>query len=102
MRPEHEVREMTPDQTEPCADGGYDCEAALRELYVYLDGHLTIERRTTIKAHIDMCSPCFSAFSFETDLRQVVSLRCADEVPEALRLKIADALRGEIEGGPFG
>ena len=93
---------MTPDQSDPCVDGGHDCEAALRELYVYLDGQLTVERRTTIKAHIDLCSPCFDTFTFETELRQVVSRRCADEVPEALRERIADAIRGEIDNGPGG
>ncbi len=93
---------MTSDQPDPSADDGRcDCTAALQALYFYLDGHLTIERRTTIKTHIDLCSPCFAAFSFETELRQVVSHRCTDEVPEALRARIADAIRGEIGGGSF-
>ncbi len=94
---------MTSDQPDPCADGGGgDCTAALEALYIYLDGQLTIERRTTIKTHIDLCSPCFDAFSFETELRQVVSRRCTDEVPEALKARIADAIRGELGGGPIG
>ncbi len=86
------------DQPDPCGEFELsDCHGALEALYVYLDGHLTIERRTTIKAHIDYCSPCLETFSFEAELRQVVSRRCCDEVPESLRLRIADALRIEIE-----
>lgn len=82
---------------DPCADFESDeCQRALAELYHYLDGQLTIERRTTIRAHIDLCSPCLHAFSFETELRQVVAQRCRDEVPETLRLRIAEVIRTEI------
>ena len=72
-----------------------DCQRALSELYHYLDGQLTVERRTTIKAHIDLCSPCLRAYSFEEELRVVVSERCRDEVPGDLR----DRIRRMIEGG---
>jgi mycothiol system anti-sigma-R factor len=65
------------------------CEDALQELYVYLDGELTPEKRTEIKHHLDDCSPCFEAFDFEAELRMVISKRCRDEVPEALRDRIA-------------
>ncbi len=82
---------------DPCADSGSDeCQKALAELYHYLDGHLTVERRVTIKSHIDLCSPCLQAFSFETELRQVVSQRCRDEVPESLKFRIAEVIRTEI------
>ncbi len=84
-----------------CSGMSHDeCQEALRQLYSYLDGQLTIERRTVIKTHIEYCSPCMESYSFETELRQVVSLRCSDQVPEALRRRIADAIRGEIERGP--
>lgn len=73
-----------------------ECQQALAELYHYLDGQLTLERRTTITAHIDLCSPCLRAFSFETELRQVVAERCTDEVPDALRLRIAEVIRAEV------
>lgn len=73
-----------------------ECQQALSQLYHYLDGQLTVERRTTIAAHIELCSPCLRAFSFETELRQVVATRCTDEVPETLRLRIAEVIQREI------
>ena len=77
--------------------GGHDhsatpCEEALQELYVYLDGELTEEKRTVIRGHLDDCNPCFEAFDFEAELRIVISARCRDEVPESLRDRIAQQL----------
>ena len=87
-----------PEQTsDPCA-GDANCQEALAELYTYLDGELTIERRTLIRTHLDLCLPCGDRYTFETELRQVVSMRCQESVPESLRLRIADALRRELEG----
>lgn len=68
------------------------CADALEELYVYLDGELTDEKRSTIRHHLDDCNPCFEAFDFEAELRIVISTRCRDEVPESLRTRIAQQL----------
>lgn len=70
------------------------CEAALHELYLYLDGELTEQKRTDIRGHLDDCNPCFEAFDFEAELRIVISKRCRDEVPESLRQRIAQQLPG--------
>ena len=88
--------DTTPDD-DPCG-GTPDCERALAELYTYLDGELTLERRTVIKTHIEVCSPCFDRYSFESELRQVVSIRCQEQVPDELRARIVEALRRELEG----
>jgi mycothiol system anti-sigma-R factor len=83
--------------SDPCA-GDCDCQQALAVLYSYLDGELTIERRTIIRTHLDLCLPCGDRYTFETELRQVVSMRCQERVPDALRNRIAAALQREIEG----
>jgi mycothiol system anti-sigma-R factor len=83
---------------DPCA-GNPECQQALAELYSYLDGELTVEKRTVIRTHLDLCPPCGDQFSFETELRQVISMRCQEKVPEALRLRVAEALRRELGGG---
>jgi len=79
-----------------------DCAESLKELYAFLDGELTTDARTHIKAHLDQCLPCYEAFDFEAELRIVVSTRCKDEVPEALRARVADALKKLGEPGPNG
>lgn len=84
---------------DPCDDfGSNECQEALAVLYTYLDGELTIERRTLIRTHLDLCSPCGNQYTFEAELRQVVSMRCREIVPDELRMRIADALRREVEG----
>jgi mycothiol system anti-sigma-R factor len=88
--------------------GEVDCEAALAEIYTYLDGELTEEKRQLIAGHLEGCNPCIEAFDFEAELRMVVSTKCRnDEVPEALRVRIFQKLtliaRGDDpEGGDEG
>jgi len=91
---------MTDDGTHAAHDhGGHDhdhsatpCEDALKELYVYIDGELTEEKRSIIAGHLDDCNPCLEAFDFEAELRIVISRRCHDDVPESLKLRIAHEL----------
>ena len=71
---------------------GDDCGQAIEKLYTFLDGELTEERRVEIRRHLDDCSPCLEAFDFEAELRVMISVRCRDDVPEALRVRVAAAL----------
>ncbi|MFP3906061.1 MAG: mycothiol system anti-sigma-R factor [Acidimicrobiales bacterium] len=72
--------------------GTSDCDESIHELYTFLDGELTEERRSTIHRHLEDCSPCLEAFDFEAELRTVIARRCHDEVPESLRRRVAEAL----------
>jgi mycothiol system anti-sigma-R factor len=74
---------------------GEDCNEALHEIYHFLDGELTAERRELIQHHLDDCPPCYEAFDFEAELRIVISRKCVDTVPESLRQRIADAIQHE-------
>jgi mycothiol system anti-sigma-R factor len=88
-------------ETEPVGLGGSpDCADSLKELYTFLDGELTTERRAHIKVHLDDCLQCYEAFDFEAELRIVISARCREEVPDSLRERVADALRQLEEPGP--
>jgi mycothiol system anti-sigma-R factor len=82
-------------------DAAVDCRQAVHELYTYLDGELTEERRVEIKMHLDMCRPCGSAVDFEAELRQVIAQKCRDHVPDALISRVAAALEEErqVPGG---
>ncbi len=81
---------------DPCAsDAGMDCDEAVHQLYHYLDGELTEERRREIAQHLDLCGPCAGAAGFEAELRQVIANRCRDHVPEALIQRVAAAIDEE-------
>jgi mycothiol system anti-sigma-R factor len=71
------------------------CQEAIATLYSFLDGELTTDRRLLIQHHLDDCAPCFQAFDFEAELKALVARKCRDEVPEALRRRVAEALRAE-------
>ncbi len=91
------------------ADGEVDCRAAIDQLYHYLDGELTEQRRRKIAEHLEYCGPCAGAAGFEAELRQVIADRCRDRVPDALREKVAALIEEErrqhgmasgVEGAP--
>ncbi len=77
------------------AAGFVGCDETIERLYSYLDGELTEERRIEIARHLDMCGPCVGAYGFETELRKVIANRCKDHVPDALLVRVAEALRDE-------
>jgi len=82
---------------------GLDCDEAVHELYHYLDGELTEERRRLIAVHLDLCAPCAHAVGFEAELRQVIAQRCTDRVPDSLLQRVAAAIDEEQQGrGPGG
>ena len=72
-----------------------DCVEAVHELYHYLDGELTEERRTEIRVHLDWCGPCGGAADFEAELRKVIANRCKDRVPDSLIERVAAAIDEE-------
>ena len=76
-----------------------DCRSSLAELYGYLDGELTPERRTLIREHLDRCHGCVEAYGFEAELRAVVSSCCRQtELPPGLKERVAQALEVQEDG----
>jgi mycothiol system anti-sigma-R factor len=69
-----------------------DCSDAIHQIYHYLDGELTDEKRRAIAMHLDLCPPCEGGFSFEEELRRLIARKCRDDVPPDLRQRIADAI----------
>lgn len=74
-----------------------DCNDVLRELYEFLDGELTPERRAHVEHHLNDCSPCLEAFDFHAEIRMVIAHKCRDECPEALKARIAEAIARDGE-----
>jgi len=70
----------------------FDCQEAIHTLYHFLDGELTSDRRQDIQRHLEECSPCLEAFDFEAELKIVIAKKCRDQVPPALRERVARAL----------
>lgn len=86
--------------TEPTGEG--KCSEALNELYAYLDGEVTADRRSHIEAHLNGCNPCLEAFDFQAELRLVIAQKCRDEVPPSLLEKIINLIDEPAEGRSAG
>lgn len=85
---------MTSDPAQPSGAGGdAECRASLTELYGFLDGELTVERRALIRTHLEACNGCLETYDFEAELRQVISASCQErQLPPGLRSRVAEAL----------
>ena len=79
--------------TEPCSASSLDCKEAVEELYEFLSGELTDDKRASIRDHLDACAPCLQAYEFHADLKSVISEKCKTELPTGLRDRVFDALR---------
>jgi mycothiol system anti-sigma-R factor len=80
------------DHSQPSHGGSVDCAEAVHQLYSFLDGELTDDKRTAIANHLDLCAPCAGAAHFETELRHVIADHCAEKVPDDLRARILAAI----------
>lgn len=79
-------------------DDEIDCNRALVELYEFLDGELTFERRHRIEAHLNGCQHCFSSFDFEQELRIVIRSKLKTQVPQGLLHRITTLIEFEGRG----
>jgi mycothiol system anti-sigma-R factor len=71
-----------------------DCGEVLAEVFLYLDGEMTSQRRDTIRRHLDECSPCLRKFGIEQEVKALVARSCGnDHAPERLRERVLFKLR---------
>ena len=74
--------------------GDIGCEEALKRLLALIDGELSEEERDDVQRHVRICRSCFSRMEFERRLKQRLSALPAGDVPEALRRRIDDVIKG--------
>ena len=46
-----------------------DCGEVLAEVFLYLDGEMTTDRRDRIRIHLDECSPCLRKYGIEDEVK---------------------------------
>lgn len=73
-----------------------DCNAALAQLFDFLDGELDASFEQRLRAHVGHCKHCFERADFERRfLEAVQSARGAERCPNALRDRVIATLRAE-------
>ncbi|HKJ56649.1 MAG TPA: mycothiol system anti-sigma-R factor [Nitriliruptoraceae bacterium] len=83
---------MTTDSN--CAGTEGDCQEALDQLELYLDGELPGADLGRIRDHLSACYPCADRATFEGQLRALVKDHCAEASPPELREAILRRLDG--------
>lgn len=66
-----------------------DCGQILDEVYLFLDLECSDDRRSSIKEHLDECSPCLREYGIEQEVKALVARCCGGErAPEELRNRL--------------
>ncbi len=74
-----------------------DCERALREIEIYVDGELDAAEAEMLSAHLGDCPPCGTRAEFQRRLKALLATKCASEMPVSLRVRLLAVL---VEGPP--
>jgi len=75
-----------------------DCDQILNEVYLYLDLECSEDRRSTIAAHLDECSPCLREFGIEQEVKVLVARCCgSDRAPLELRERLRAKITALVE-----
>ncbi len=79
-----------------------DCEQMLQLIHHYMDGGLSQWRHRAVTRHIDACPPCAHEHHTNVQVRRVVAMKCTEEAPNELRMRIFVALGTcQQEPGPL-
>ncbi|MFA9445094.1 mycothiol system anti-sigma-R factor [Egicoccus sp. AB-alg6-2] len=78
---------------------GAECQEALEQLELYLDGELPNTTLEEVKAHLTACYPCTDRASFEEQLRAIVRRDCVESAPPSLLVRIREHLAGVATDG---
>ena len=74
-----------------------NCEEALELLHEYLKLQLTPELGERVRAHIQMCRPCFTHSRFEDNYLKMLKYKLKTVVyPTENRERILTAIHGEL------
>jgi anti-sigma factor (TIGR02949 family) len=66
-----------------------DCDKCEELLQPYLDRELNDEERAEAERHLDGCGYCRKRYRFEVQLRRFVRQAAVEEMPPALKAKLA-------------
>lgn len=85
--------------TRDSEDCSSECQEALAQLELLLDGELPESRVEQVRQHLTACYPCTDRATFEEQLRAIVRRDCIEHAPDALVARIQTRLAqgGEAE-----
>lgn len=75
-----------------------ECQEALAQLELLLDGELPEDRVEQVREHLTACYPCTDRATFEEQLRAIVRRDCIEHAPDSLVTRIQTRLAQGSDG----
>lgn len=69
------------------------CGEAREKLYLVLDNEIDDASCAEIRAHIEGCTDCLSAYDVERIVKALVGRSCSEQAPAVLRSRIIASIR---------
>jgi mycothiol system anti-sigma-R factor len=69
------------------------CGEAREKLYLFLDNEIDDASCAEIRAHINGCSDCLTAYDVERVVKALVGRSCSEQAPDVLRTRIIASIR---------
>ncbi|MEO5832525.1 MAG: mycothiol system anti-sigma-R factor [Nakamurella sp.] len=80
-----------------------ECEAVLRDVWVFLDNELDPYRREVVERHLIDCPPCLDETDLGHRLKGLLHRTCGGDIaPAALRAKLVAAMTARTDGPSAG
>jgi mycothiol system anti-sigma-R factor len=71
-----------------------DCQAAIRQLWEYLDGTIDEPDRRLLMQHLARCLRCCGERDFAIELRRLLADSRTDVMPDDVRRRLTETLEG--------
>lgn len=102
-RADHDVPDHDVTDHRPGGEAETECQAVLRDVWVFLDNELDPSRREVVERHLIDCPPCLDETDVGHRLKGLLHRTCGGDVaPEVLREKLVAALTARTDGPPPG
>jgi mycothiol system anti-sigma-R factor len=71
------------------------CSEAVKQLWDYVEGEVTDERKALIEEHLGVCRRCCGEIEFTEELRRFLSSHAPEDIPQDVRTRLVTYL-GEL------
>jgi len=74
---------------DPVTGQAIDCDAAMANLFTFIDAELDVHELEEMRGHLDDCPECLYEEELGRKLKGVIQRTCVEQAPEALRDRVA-------------
>lgn len=68
------------------------CNDAVRQLWDYLEGHISEDDRHAVQEHLDLCKRCCGEAEFAAELKTMLASDGSEELPEETKSRLTSFL----------